>query len=270
MTALAAFFWFTNLRPNFLVPSALWTLLFAIAGIRLLRRGLARPDGARPAAEAWPRRRLAVATLAASAAFLLAFEQASGESHRRLAVLAAGHRATLASLDAGPVSDHDNAALAYQEALEQLDSISGFPNWFGQCGAPCRPDAATAEEVERLERAVQPTLRLLRRAAALPRYRYGEIDYVDPLCTPLPSLLGFRRFANLLALDAVQRSRQGDTAAAAADIVASWRMAGHLASGGRTLIEHLIAVAIQGRPSGPALRTYTTTTCPRSFGRYPS
>jgi hypothetical protein len=246
VTALAAGLWFAGFRPNLLMPTASWTLLFAIGGVWLLRRGLARPDAGSPAADAWPRGRLALATLAASTALGLVFEHLDATSQRRLADVAAGHRANIASQDAGPVPDHENAALALGEAFEELDSLSGLPEWFRQCGAPCTPDAATPEELERLARVSQPALRLLRRAAALPRYRHGGPDYVHPFRTRFPSLLACRRSANLLAFDAVQRSRQGDTATAAADIVATWRLAGHLASSGHALIEYLIAAAIHG------------------------
>jgi hypothetical protein len=246
LTGLAVIAWFARLLPNVLPAVASWALAFGVGGALLLRRGLARGDEGRRAAAAWPRGRLVAAALAAAFAFGLAFEHADTESRLWLADVAARHRANVASLEPGPVPEDENAALAYEEAFEQLDALSGLPAWFGQCGAPCPGTSARPEDAEHLSRVAQPTLRLLRRAAALPRYRFGGIDHVDPWRTPIPNLLDHRRSANLLAWDAVRRSRQGDGAGAAADLVAAWRMAGHLAEGGHTLIECLMAVAIQG------------------------
>lgn len=224
-----------RIAPDWRLYAGSWLALYLAGLVLLLRRRTAAQWGLGP---------LAGATIAAWAALFVTYHAISDALDRRLLSLVTEQRAAaLASMPAR-VPDRDNAALAYEQVFTQLralDARKDIPKGFQQTGRAENPSEESATQV--LD-AAAPVIRLARRAAALPGYYY-ETDYVRPLRTALPSLLDFRRTANLLALDAARSAQRGDTTTAAADVAAILRMAEHVGAQ-PVLIGHMMRVALAG------------------------
>jgi len=219
-----------------LVYMIAWTVVYAAIAARLIAGGLRRGEDGAPRARAWSAGRLGVAAGAALALTLITFWNVDLAAKTRLAGLRAEAGALAMSAAPPRVPDRQNAALVYQQAFDALgkqerlseEAQEKLDGWLspkpGTRLDPTDPDLAAFLEKQ------QPTLALLRRAAAMPDC-YFEHNYAQPSFDMLlPELAPLRRGAALLAFDARVRAARQDARGALEDVGAVFAMAGHLRS----------------------------------------
>ena len=238
----------TLCRPNLVLYTASWAVVFAAGAVAVLARGLRTRDDER-AAKAWPAGRLGVALAAVIALDMMTLWNMDLAARNYLTAQRAEAGALALSVAPARVPDRANAALVYQQAADAMKSLddelgekvtterreskAGQPEgpwsrvsgWLREPGSP-EVDLASPELREHLRQGA-PVLVLVRRAAAMPDC-YFERDWGRP--SPdmlLPEYDGLRRASRRLMLEARCRAADGDAAGAVADVSAMFQMAGH-------------------------------------------
>jgi len=227
-----------------------WTLVM-LAGIGAIRHvGLRRREGVAPASS-WPVKNLAIGLIAASALHLITFWNLDGNMRLRLASVRM--EAGAMALAAAPprVPDHDNAALVYEKCYEndvrirktfeeRPSKISRSSSNFIGFTERKPGDPELAEYLQQM----QPTLVLLRRAAAMPGC-YFEHEYSQPsIDMTLPELSHMRQLGRILAVDAKVKAVDGKFREALEDINAMRGLSRHVATE-PLLISGLVSMAIE-------------------------
>ncbi len=228
-----------------------WIVAFLLAGVTVLRRGLRarrdvgiREDSAQPAAIAWPRAKLAIATGAAFLLCAMTFWNMDLAARNKLAATRAEAGALALSVVGSRPPDSQNAALLYEKALELMERDAELLQRSGD---------ADEEEIRAFLEKHETALRLLRQGAAMPGWYLEYASAIPEVELLMRELADMRRGARLLALDARFQAGQGRAGDALADVSAIFGMARHAGSG-PVLIQALMAMAI-GQIGHSALQT---------------
>ena len=180
----------------------------------------------------WPRTRLAGSLLIACVLLLLTLWNMDTTARQELAIVRAEASALALSVAPARVPDGDNAALVYQQVIENMETEGFWPPaardqwlmWLDPAQEEADftdPDLAAFLELQ------QGLLQMIRDATQLPSC-YFERDYAHPsIDMQLPELQGLRAMQRLLALQARFESGQGHVAEAVTTINAMYRLAEH-------------------------------------------
>ena len=203
-------------------------------------------------AASWPRGVLAGALAGAVAVYAATLFIMDIGARRELDKVKAEAIKMAESLAPAPVPDERNAAPVYERAFEEMGTYSENREkfrWLSRTAGSRDTDVAT-DEVAGFLREHAEVLGLLHKAASMPGYGLQR-RYAPPDANIDTSLLTYaRNAANLLALDARRKASDGDMRGALEDVAAGWRMAHHIAAT-PTLIDCMIAVAVDSTASDP-------------------
>ncbi len=222
-------------RTSWFYYSLTWLLAYVLLGASWRRRGLRRPEpGMARSAAAWPRDKLWLGLGGAVLAFGLTFWNMDLSARADLAIARQEAGALLLGMTPPPVSEAENAARVYADAVRDLGQPIEEP-WrntaFRGLDAQEPADWKAPYLAELLQRhaAVLPRLR---EAAVMPRCNFDRrptlLDAADKI-TSAPIEMRLRRGAMLLAIDARMRAMEGDIARAFEDIGAIFGMVRHVA-----------------------------------------
>lgn len=226
-----------------------WTIALLV-GIRLiLWRGMKETDGVAAAAR-WPSAHLAIGLVAALSLHLITFWNL--DANMRLRLSSVRMEAGALALAAAPprIPDAENAAFIYEKCFENdarilktvKNSDSKVTPWFTKFNSP---DYNTADpELRDYLGQLQPTLALVRRAAAMSGC-YFEHEYAQPsIDMMLPELSRMRQLARILAVDARVKAADGKYREAFENISAMYKLCQHITTE-PILVSGLVAVAIE-------------------------
>jgi len=250
-TFASGFLAYVGVEHNWLAYTVSWDVCL-VAGIAvILRRGLRRVEGVRPAS-GWPAARLTVGFAAALALHLVTLWNMDTTMRIRLSAVRLEAGAMVVAAAPLRVPDPQNAAFVYEKAFEAIQRINKRdPRWGPVYEAKSgtwyqglnRPDFKLDPEFREFLKQHQTTLALLKRAAAMPGC-YFERDYARPsLDMTLPELAMLREAARLLAADARVKAADGQVRAALENVAAIHAIAGHV-TGEPMLVSGLVAVAV--------------------------
>ena len=268
-TAFAGLMCSMRIEHHWLAYTVSWLVCLVAGIVAVLWRGLRRHDGVRPAA-AWPTAKLAVGFAVALALHFITFWNMDTTMRLQLSSvrMEAGAMAVAAAPPRPP--DAENAAFVYEKAFALLKRTNEQdPHWkavyekksgtwykdFNKAGFNCADP-----ELREFLKAHQPTLVLLKRAAAMSGC-YFEHDYAQPsLDMQLPELAKMRGCARLLAADARCKAADGQVYAALENVAAARAISRHVGSE-PMLISGLVCVAADSIALD-ALEGILTTTTP--------
>ncbi|MGD0091679.1 MAG: hypothetical protein ABSE73_17325, partial [Planctomycetota bacterium] len=235
---------------NWLAYTVSWLVCLLVGCGLVLWRGLRCAEGVRGAAD-WPAAKLAAGCAAVSALHLMTLWNMDTNMRLNLSALRleAGAMAVAAAPPRPP--DHENAAFLYEKAFVLMKRINDTdpgwtslrqPNkWYSNLNK--RDYNVKDPELRRFLKAHEPTLTLLRRAAAMQGCCF-ERDYAHiSLDMQLPELSQLRQSARLLAADARCKAADGQVRAALENVAAIQSISQHLGSE-PILISGLVCVAI--------------------------
>ena len=219
-------------------------LIAFLAGVVVTLVGATRPGtpASTRAAGDWPRARLALAFLTASAVGGMTIwnmdlaARAAAEAGRTDA------GAIMLSVAPPVVADDRNAAFLYQRAFDRLAADPAATRLESDSDDDL-PGPNTPETAELLGRQAT-TLRLLRQAGGLPECRFDH-DYAHPsFSTLLPELKASRTCARLLRMDARHALGRGSAPTAIEDVNATMQLSRHV---GREpiLVSLLVSLGIE-------------------------
>ena len=200
--------------------------------------------------EAWTLGWLAPSAAAALALAVITFWIIDSRMRSQLALVRAEATALAMSTAPPRVPDVENAALIYEQAIENLQwEVDGnvlpeaVDDWFDNPASPFPAD--NAELNATLDQNVT-TLALLHRAAQRP-HCFFERDYSRlGINTPMPEVTRLMTFARLLQLDAGRELHRGNCLNAARDVRTMMAMSAHLLPE-PILISQLVSAALLGR-----------------------
>ena len=205
------------LMPDWLGYTVSWAVVFAVAAAIVLARGLRLREGERAAA-GWPAGRLLVGFIAAMSLHLVTFYNMDLSAEIQLAAAKAASGALALTAAPARVPDRLNAALVYRQAFDSIGEFKDLPPAWDKvwsawaCGrlqpppadgeAPPPPFDPADPDLLKFLADHEHTLRLLRRAAAMPDC-YFERPWGQPsIDMLLPEYALFQSSVRLLALDA--------------------------------------------------------------------
>jgi hypothetical protein len=247
VTLVVYFLRFAVRMPSAPFPSVLtWTISFAVGAVWIIRTGLKRrKDDGTPAARSWPRGRLALATAAAVLVNGITFTNMDLAMKIHLAAVRAEAGAQILALAPPRVSDQDNAAPVYLEAIAALTPSAKLPaawqekeeDWLDLNMSQWNP---SDKDVADFLASQEISLSSLRQAAAMPACSFDRnFAHLD---LPAPEWkLG--HCAQLLALDAVVKASRGDAKGASLDLAAIRGITRHLVD--PLLISVLVAAQVE-------------------------
>jgi hypothetical protein len=243
-------------------PLIAMAIVFALGACVVIWRGHRRLSVAegemltdtdrRPAAQSWPRGKLALAFGVAAALGLMTLSNLDAAARQSIGELRGESYALAMSLAPQPVADEENAATYYAQAFEALDRLyanqdrpeNRFYKAWSEADDNDVIDYASAAATEFCQ-AHQGEVELLRTGAALPHYyydrNYGQID----VATLLPDIQNMRGGARLLDIHARWSLTQSNLKGALADVTAIGGLARH-AAGDVFVVTMLVGAALDG------------------------
>ena len=217
-----------KLEPNWFGYSVSLFVTYVVGTTIILRKGLRRGPGLETAALSWRPVPIAVAGLLALVMSYMTLIDMDVALRARCAIRSVQLNSLYLATSPAIVSDAQNAAFIYEKAFADLPADEKTDIRNAPYGENAKFDPNEPATVAYLKRHAA-TIRLLRRAAAIPGCRF-EMDLQNPDINELLSTGShMRRAANLLWLDAREELANGRTAAAIVDASAIYGISRHCA-----------------------------------------
>jgi hypothetical protein len=226
------------------IAAIAWTLFLAVGSVVVLVRGL---RGSEPAARAWSRARLAVATVGLVAVTAITLANMDMAVKLQFTAVRAEAGAKLLAQIPPRLPDSTNAAVVYQEAFDYLAPPEPVPPlWRDKAPGAWKAYDREAfdpkdKDLREFLNTQQRGLALIRKAAAIPGCSFDH-DYSLGISMPLPELKWLPHAATLLAYDALVKAADGDVRGALDDVTAIYGVAGHVSD--PLLISVMVAIGI--------------------------
>lgn len=229
-----------KVKPDWLFAYTLsWTIIFVIAGLLIVIKGLKRTDEI-PNASRWPMRKMIGGAVAAGAVWIMTLFIMDSGVKKELDAFRKEAMDARQSMVYEPLKDMDNAAELYRQAGKPFANAT-LPDWLYKTDDadfdPSRP------EVREYLKANAESLSMLNQACAKKGY-YVEIDIEKEDMMPLPQ--GLVSATRLMAVDARLSANTGNAKRAMDDIVCLNNIARHMRQA-PTLLTALMADSIEGR-----------------------